>query len=1027
MLAFFLVHSAAQHCLPNGITFTTQNQINQFPVNYPGCQIIDGFVTINDQVDNNIKNLEGLYPLTAIGGTLNIVQNNALTRLTGLDSLLETGDLFIQFNPALTDLNALGKLKKIHQAATIQFNETLPTLEGLDQLESIGTYLSIKNNNSLEAIRGLRQLKKVGQWMAIQFNPALKKIDGLDSLSIVSDWMSIQFNDILDTIAGLNELDTVGNFFSIQDNDKLSSISGLNGLKKVNGFLTIQRNNELLHISGFRGLDTIALFCAIQNNAKLDGITGFTSLRHIEGNLTFNTNPMLTALDSFYQLRTIKGTLNVLNNPSLHSIEGLEQLDPLSIQNLLIRDCDNLSVCDIASLCAYLEDPENPATIDNNNNGCNTRDEITDRCALHPACTMLVSPPDGSIDVWINSALSWMEVADASGYVLNIGTSAGNHDLLHKMDVGNQTAYDPPDFPCAREIFVDIIPYNAFGNAFGCLSESFHTEAILAIAGDDRIICQGESVPLNAEGGTFFEWMPAESLDDPFSQNPQAYPAETTHYIVRVSNGTACYDTDTTMVQVLEAPVPHAQATDESGNGFHDGTATCLPEGGSPPYQFEWSDGSQTQSISGLSPGVYLLTITDSNQCSGTDSVQVGAYVCPEQVMLFQSEDASCKGSCNGFIELIDVMGGLPPYTYAWDDNSQENHIEELCTGNYSVTVTDASNCSIDSVFYIGEPDSLMTGITSTDETGHDFVDGTATAIPSGGTPPFSFYWSTGDTVSGITGLSPGVYYLTLTDDHDCITEDSVTIRKYYCPGITLQARVDAATCFGHCDGMIVCAPAGGTAPYVFEWSHSGTGASITGLCAGTYQLTLTDSKHCSITDSFLISQPDQIVLTVDSIRDERTGQGGFIELSLSGGINFICQWSGPGDFFSENEDIYELEAGCYTLIATHPETGCSVDTTICVADLTGVFEENDLSSAIRIYPNPSDGPFTLDISAREDIKFSVRMLDQLGRAAPFVFHEKVGKSYQYELLAEANGIYFLEIKTDKGALYRKILYTGGK
>lgn len=135
MLRYASVFS--QSCLPSGITFLTQAQIDSFQSNYPGCTVIQGDVLIG--AGNAINNLNGLSVLSALGGDLNIDGDSALISLTGLHNVKSiAGYIEIDQNKLLTDLNGLDNLTRVGNDLAIHFNSALTSLKGLEKLASVG-------------------------------------------------------------------------------------------------------------------------------------------------------------------------------------------------------------------------------------------------------------------------------------------------------------------------------------------------------------------------------------------------------------------------------------------------------------------------------------------------------------------------------------------------------------------------------------------------------------------------------------------------------------------------------------------------------------------------------------------------------------------------------------------------------------------------------------------------------------------------------------------------------------------------
>jgi hypothetical protein len=184
--------ATAQPCLPEGITFTTQEQIDNFQNNYPGCTDIAGDVIING---GDITNLNGLIAVTSIWGYLDLLGNDALTSPVGLDNLTSIGGyLHIYGNDALTSLIGLDNLSSIDSMFYIEGNAALENMSGLENLTIIGTYLTIFKNDGLSSLSGLESLTSIGGDLSIEYNSSLISIGGLENVDAGSI-ASIFIND----------------------------------------------------------------------------------------------------------------------------------------------------------------------------------------------------------------------------------------------------------------------------------------------------------------------------------------------------------------------------------------------------------------------------------------------------------------------------------------------------------------------------------------------------------------------------------------------------------------------------------------------------------------------------------------------------------------------------------------------------------------------------------------------------------------------------------------------------------------
>ena len=229
VLAFIIQATvSSQPCLPEGITFTTQNQIDNFQTNYPGCTEIEGNVIISGA---EITNLKGLSILESIWGYLVIKNNNLLINLTGLDTLSSIGMFNIKNNNSLTSLSGLGTLSSIKGSLAIEFNNSLINLSGLNAVTSINGLLYIGSNDSLTSLTGL------------------------DALTYIGDYMEIRNNDALTNLNGLEALTSIGGDLWIYDNNELISLSGLVALSSIGGELYIGANYNLISLVGIENID----------------------------------------------------------------------------------------------------------------------------------------------------------------------------------------------------------------------------------------------------------------------------------------------------------------------------------------------------------------------------------------------------------------------------------------------------------------------------------------------------------------------------------------------------------------------------------------------------------------------------------------------------------------------------------------------------------------------------------------------------------------------------------------------------
>jgi hypothetical protein len=369
----------AQTCGAGGITLSTQADIDNFAINYPGCTQTLGYVLIEGA---DITNLNGLSGLTAVGGALIIRTNPALTSLSGLSALTSVGAyLEIRDNDALTNLSGLSALTSVG-AISITKNDALTNLSGLSALTSVGTDVYIIDNVALTNLSGLSALTTVGNSLYIVRNPVLTMLSSLSALSTVGNSLYISNNTALvniNELAGLTNVQTV----YIESNNALANLSGLSGITSLAGDLNISSNYGLTSLTGLSALTSIGGSLSITSNG-VTNLNALSSLTSVGGSLTISGSSSLTNITGLSGITSVGGFVSIIINPLLTSLTGLENINPSTITNLQLRYCNSLSVCELPNICSYLSVPSNPATINDNAANCVSRAAVLAACQALP-------------------------------------------------------------------------------------------------------------------------------------------------------------------------------------------------------------------------------------------------------------------------------------------------------------------------------------------------------------------------------------------------------------------------------------------------------------------------------------------------------------------------------------------------------------------------------------------------------------------------------------------------------------------
>ncbi len=329
-------------------------------------------------------------------------------------------------------------------------------------------------------------------------------------------------------------------------------------------------------------------------------------------------------------------------------------------------------------------------------------------------------------------------------------------------------------------------------------------------------------------------------------------------YMVTITDANGC---DVVLTTVITEPTALTLTTTSTGincNGNCDGTATTVASNGTAPYTYAWSNGSTAISLSGLCAGTYGVTVTDANGCTTAGSVNVDSTAL--LAASIASTDVTCAGTCDG-TATASPIAGTAPYTYAWSDGSTSNSLTSLCAGTYTVTIADANGCDVVVTTVITEPTALTLTTTSTGINCNGNCDGTATTVASNGTAPYTYAWSNGSTTSSLSGLCAGAYEVTVTDANGCTTAGNVNVDST----VLLVGDISSTDiiCNGSCDGTTTASPIGGTAPYTYAWSNGSANSSLSGLCAGTYTVTIADASGCDVVLTTVITEPTALAINI--------------------------------------------------------------------------------------------------------------------------------------------------------------------
>ncbi len=377
--------------------------------------------------------------------------------------------------------------------------------------------------------------------------------------------------------------------------------------------------------------------------------------------------------------------------------------------------------------------------------------------------------------------------------------------------------------------------------------------------------------------------------------------------------------------------------------GVNDGLISVEGSGGEGAYTYSWTNladstftATDLTSINTLTKGEYDIIVRDTNDC--TDQKFVTISEPPAMILDSISNDESCFNNQDGSIS----VNANPIYnnlTFNWDNGEKTAAINNLSSGNYTVTVrNDAAGCEEKRSFTINTPPAInLTEVSTKPESCTNKGDGSITVLAEGGMGGFNYAWNDdqNQTAATATNLHAENYVVIAMDETGC-TKNLVVMLDAL-TDISIDTALQGVSCFGRTDGQVALRIAGGTPNYAIEWSdNEGQDAEErTNLAAGDYQVIVSDLNNCSTTLDFTITDKAEINLRTTPTLASCNGSDGSITVAVVDGIgNYSYQW--VDDATRTSSTAENLPKGDYT-ITVLDEAGCSSTATITLEEKEGV------------------------------------------------------------------------------------------
>ncbi len=471
--------------------------------------------------------------------------------------------------------------------------------------------------------------------------------------------------------------------------------------------------------------------------------------------------------------------------------------------------------------------------------------------------------------------------------------------------------------------------------------------------------------------------------------------------------------------------------------------------------EYEWNDNSTMPDLSITTPGIYSVTVTNESGCTGTANYTVSPG--SDLELTETGRTAVCSEGQPATLGLVNTYA-----SYQWSTGSNQNTIDVNTPGVYTVTVTNAEACTGITEFIIVDLEIPTTsetinlcygetynGVVYTDDSqlnlplisylGCDSLhiinlivaseitisfningacsgQGYIGTEVTGGAGALTYLWNTGATTADLSGVASGTYSVTISDAAGCSRIASVNIDAG--TPIEFNAETDDVSCENAEDGMILLEITAGTPPYIVNWSNGGTGILQENLPVGDYVFEILDANDCNLIGSITIGSSGEIFTDVITTGTQ-TNTGSAIA-NVSGGQGpYTYQWStGGSGIFIEN-----LTRGNYSVTITDAN-GCTGVTDFFI-DYPTATELPTYLSLFRIFPNPSNGIFRVDLLFENALSVDLKIIDLTGRTIFFTNKRGYEISVDVDISTAAAGTYLLMVETKHGIAVKPVVLTG--
>ncbi|MEY4595173.1 MAG: hypothetical protein RIQ47_1583 [Bacteroidota bacterium] len=431
-------------------------------------------------------------------------------------------------------------------------------------------------------------------------------------------------------------------------------------------------------------------------------------------------------------------------------------------------------------------------------------------------------------------------------------------------------------------------------------------------------------------------------------------------YSCTVTDDNGCTTQKTfTIAQPAALQVTVDQSTPVRCNGGSDGGIQLSATGGTGLVSYSWDNGAVGASISNVSAGQYVCTVTDANGCTLTLTTSFSEPVAIQVAVL--ATDVLCNGGATGAASL-SAGGGTGVLSFQWSNGRTTDTETGLSAGTYQVTITDQNACTAQETVVINEPPVLViTSFSATNITCFGANDGSALVQTTGGIPPHSYIWNGVATDSQtVRMMAPGTNTLIVQDRNGCEVNHSFSLAQPLPLQVAIQSG--AATC-NQSNGMAVASVTNGSGSINYTWSDGSNGEVLTSAAPGLYSVIATDGNGCSTSESVIIqgfASPVVNPIVSDAVCFGSSTGTITLDITASSAIQLV-EWSN-GSF---STDLTSVASGSYNY-TVHDANGCETVGTVVVNEPSEV----QLSAVVAGFDGGASGAIDLSVNGAAGYSF---------------------------------------------------------